>query len=73
MRRRGDRRFKRPTNRLDHEPHILVDLVIAEPNHAGAARGKPCRSLRIMVLLLQALRPTVEAWWVQRPAVERSR
>ena len=58
MRRSGDCHFKRLTNRLDHEPHILVHLVIAEPNHAVAALGKPCRPPCIMlrVPLLQVLR-----------------
>jgi hypothetical protein len=59
MQRSGLYHFNRPTNRLDHEPHILIDFVIAEPNYAVTARGKPLGSLRIMieVLLLMMLRP----------------
>lgn len=49
MRRSGHCHFKRLTNCRDHEPHILVYLMIAETNFAVAARGKPCRPLGIMI------------------------
>jgi hypothetical protein len=41
--------FKRLTNRLDHAPHILIHLVIAETHHPVAALGKPCGAPRIML------------------------
>ena len=55
MRRSGVGHLKRQTNRLDHEPHILVHLVIAESNHAVAALGKPCRPPPIIVAVLLLL------------------
>lgn len=55
MRRRGDGLCKRATNRLEHESHIVVDLLIAKSNHAVAAFGKPLGSPHIMVPMLRLL------------------
>jgi hypothetical protein len=59
MQRSGACHFILPKYLLDHAQHIHIDLVIAKPNHAVAALGKPLGSLRIVVsmLLLLVLRP----------------
>jgi hypothetical protein len=57
MRRSGDGHFKRLANRLDHEPHIVVDFVIAEANDAVG----PCRVRGVRRAICETRRDSASA------------
>jgi hypothetical protein len=59
MQRSGYCYFKRFSDLVDHQPHILVHLMVAKTDHAIAAFQQPFRTARIIIdgILFEMLRP----------------